>query len=492
MFNTIRRNQKSLMFFIAVLTIIAFAWLYNPADTRELGGNVAARVYGHSYSRADLDRLARLYSVALTLGQLDLIQSLGGAGGDENASLNEFVWNLLVLRHEAAVLGIHPTAEQLAERAQRLPAFQTNGVFDSAKFQAFVQEQLAPRGMSALQIEEVLRDTLLLETTRDLIGSPFSVNSAERARALRVFQKVDLVVLPFDTADVRDSVKIIEAQIREYFERNRARFTAPETLSFEYAKFALPAAEKPPEGKERIAALQDLAGRAADFAATKPADFAAAAGEAGAETGSAGPWDRQTAQASPALPPGVAQAAFALPQEETFSDVIQSGNDFFVLKVISRAPERALEFAEAREAAEARAREVEAAKLESQRALEVVAKIRAGLAAGESLDKAVRDAGAAPQVFSGVDLSKPEIPEAFRPLVRVSTLLNPGEISNPIPTQGGFAAIGVTARAMEATLPPGVDLDAALLGERRDFAFALWLGDRRNAADIVFPQRRGR
>ena len=39
MINILRKNQRVLMLVIAVLTIIAFIWLYNPANTAELGAN---------------------------------------------------------------------------------------------------------------------------------------------------------------------------------------------------------------------------------------------------------------------------------------------------------------------------------------------------------------------------------------------------------------------------------------------------------------------
>lgn len=500
MFNTIRKNQKGLMFIIAVLTIIAFAWLYNPADTQELGTNVAARVYGRTMTRADIDRLARLYPVALALGQLDLIGSLGGASGNENSDLGEFVWNLLVLRHEAAALGIEPTTEQLAGRVRNLPAFQTNGTFDPRKFESFTLEQLGPRGMTSLQVEEIMRDAFLFDTLRSIVGSPASVSPEEKASALRHFQKADILILPFPVAPARDTVKIIEAQARDYFNRNTARFTAPATATVEYAKFSLPESARNTQGRERVAALQELAGHAADFVASKPDDFAAAAKQAGAEAGVAGPFDRQTgqqpvqqsAQNSSLLPAAITQAVFSMAEDSTISDVMQVGDAFYVIKVTARTAERPKAFEEVKDEAFARVREIEAARLVHQQATEAVAKIRASVQSGASLAEAAAAAGVVAQSFAGVDPAQPELPENFRQLAQVSALLNPGQVSNPVPMlPDGFASVGVVTRALDAQIPEGADLDARLLENNQNLLFAVWLDAQRAAADIVLPRRGG-
>ena len=48
MITILRKNQRVLMLFIAVLTIIAFIWLYNPATRRSLGSDTVATIYGRT------------------------------------------------------------------------------------------------------------------------------------------------------------------------------------------------------------------------------------------------------------------------------------------------------------------------------------------------------------------------------------------------------------------------------------------------------------
>src|SRR6187402_112687 len=100
MVNIIRRFQQPLMIAITVIVIIAFAWLYNDTRFAERGGSdKVATIYGKSVSFAQAQRASRKYDVSQQLGLRDFDQAL--AGGSDRESGNNFVWNTLVLKHEA-------------------------------------------------------------------------------------------------------------------------------------------------------------------------------------------------------------------------------------------------------------------------------------------------------------------------------------------------------------------------------------------------------
>ena len=155
MITILRKHQRVLMLIIAVLTIIAFMWLYNPADTRELGSTSVATIYGRNLSQADIEREVKSYQLALAMGQFPLLEGLGGIAQDENRALDQFIWNRLVIQHQAKALGVEPTDSQVAAGIKAIPAFQSNGQFDPGKYKAFVVEQLGPRGFTELQLENI-------------------------------------------------------------------------------------------------------------------------------------------------------------------------------------------------------------------------------------------------------------------------------------------------------------------------------------------------
>jgi len=475
------------MFIVAVLTIIAFAWLYNPADTRELGANVAARIYGRPLSRADLERQARLYDLGLALGEANLVATLGGGSQDGERSLSEFVFNVLVMRHEAQALGIEPTTEQIANRIRLAPAFQESGHFDPRKFEAFVTGRLGPLGMTTLQVEEVTRDALRLERLTELVGGAATVSPQEKARAQRIFQKSDLVVFRFATDVVEAPVS--QEQSRAFFDRNVQLFVTPESLTIEVAKFTLPDAAKASDGKERIAALQDLAGKASVFSeSAKTESLPEAAASAGATVTRVGPFDRQAAvSAGAGVPPAVAQGAFLLASDRAVSDVLQAGDDFYVFRVTDRAAERPKTFEEARPEIEARIRQTEVARLVQSQAARSLAEIRAGLASGKSMTEAAAAAGVPAETFSGVDPSQPELPPDLMICGRVAPLLEPGQISNALPTAAGPVAVGVVSRALPSE---AADVVAQIAEGKSSLFFASWLASRREASGLTFPQAR--
>jgi hypothetical protein len=492
MLYTLRKNQKGLMIVVAALTIIAFAWLYNPSDLTEFGSNIAAKVYGKSLTKADIERQVRAYQLALALGQLDLVSGLGGTSGNEEADLSEYVWNTLVLRHEAAALGIEPTTEQVAERVRTLPAFQTNGAFDPKKFETFTAGQLGPRGMTTLYLEEVMRDVLRFEKVKAVVSSPAALEPAEIQRALQFFQKADLTVLKFPIEAVLPEITVSEEVARSYHSQNARQFVAPESITVESVTFSLSEDQKALEGKEKVAALQDVAAKAAAFAeSASPENFVSSAKEAGVEVKTSPAFHRAIAQFASGLPPAVAQGAFLLTDEVPVSDVVQVGDDFFVYRVVGRSAERELSFEESRSIAEERVRAVTAEKLVRERADAALVKIREAVQAGTSLPEAATAAGVTFEKFEAVDPSTPGLPPEIQSLFRASILLEPGQISNFLPGQSGGNAVVVTQRIDNAeAMPKELEISQQILDNKRDLFFAVWLDSQRRAANITQPQQR--
>jgi peptidyl-prolyl cis-trans isomerase D len=490
MLTIIRKNQKGLMLVVAFLTIIAFAFLYNPTDPGELAGNTVARIYGKTLTQTDIDRQARLYGLALALGQLDLIEGLGGMASNEDQAVSEFIWNLYVLRHEAALLGLVPTNEQVASAIRAMPVFQSGGRFDPALFERFVAEQLGPRGLTTFNLEELVRDSLRLETLRETIASGATAGPAATSHALKFFQPADLKILRFDIEPLVAQAQPSGDDVRAAYEKNREHFVAPETVTVEAAKFTLPPEAADLEGRARVAALQEVVERAAAFMeAAGEENFAAGAEEAGAEVLHVGPFDRAEARQGADLPPAVAGAAFLLVGGERFSDVLQAGDDFYVLRIAGHAPERPLTFEEGRAEAEGMVRRAQAAQALAGEAARAIAGIRSAVTAGESLADATATAGVQVDEFIGVDPSRPSLPQELSAAGRISTLLEPGQISNFIETPSGGIAVALIGRGTPPEDPSADEIAEQIVESRGTLMFMAWLDDRRTASGLVFAGR---
>jgi hypothetical protein len=497
MINVFRLHQKKLMLVITVLTILAFIWLYNPSDLKDLNANAAYTAYGKQLTQADVQRQAGRFYLARDLQQIDLIRELAGMAQTENQMLESFVWNLYVLQHEAEKLGIEPTDAQVADRIRQLPVFQTNGQFDYANYAKFVSEKLGPRGFTEVQLEGVIRDSLRLEALREVIGAPVAVGPSEIAEAGRLFRKVDLQTVTFPMEAAVAAVTVNEEELKGFFAQyqNSPFLIVPETRTVEFVEFALPAEEKA-DGNQ-VEVLQKLADQAVEFSNKAAAgDFAKAAAEAGLTVTKSPEFDRSGAKRSagdasgPDLSP-IAPSAFLLTEQAPVSEPIQSGDKFFVARLVAINPSRPMTFDEARAGIETQVRNMKAQEALRQNAEAAIAKIREALAGGTSFADAVAAAGLKAESIEGLEPAKAAADQES--VVRATLLMEPGQLSGLIPTPQGGAVVYLVSRAPldEAEFAKQkAEILPRLEEAKRDMVFQSWLVAARQAAKIGQVERR--
>ncbi|MCS7008320.1 MAG: peptidylprolyl isomerase, partial [Chthoniobacterales bacterium] len=265
MINVLRRHQRWLLLVIAIVTIVAFAWLYNDTDLRRLGLSRVAEMYGRTIYQPEVDRIVRLYQLAAVLGLDKFLASLSLTASSEQDALNEFIINYFVLRHESEELWIEPTSQQIVEAIRSLPSLQINGTFDRGRYLSFVQEQLAPRGITERQLEQLIRDSLCLDRIWKIVTSPIAVTLADISSALQQYQKTDVIVVKIPPGNATQLADPTEEEIQKYYESNREMFQIPERRVAEVASFTLDAEQRKLEGKSKVEALQELADRASKF-----------------------------------------------------------------------------------------------------------------------------------------------------------------------------------------------------------------------------------
>jgi peptidyl-prolyl cis-trans isomerase D len=498
MIKILRKNQRVLMLFIAVLTIVAFVWLYNPANTRELGVNTIGTIYGRNISQADVEREVKSFQLALALGQFQLIQDLGGMAQDENRALDEFVWNRMVIQHQAKELGIDPTDSQVAGQIKAVPVFQTNGQFDPLKYKAFVLEQLGPRGFTELQLENVIRDALRVERIKAVVSAPVAASDAEVREAARIFDTVSGQEVRF-SLPAGSSGDVTDEEVKSFYEQNRPTLIAPEMRSVQYVKFAPLAGEKPLQGREKVDALQKVADAASAFSEQASASTFEKAAAAGGQTIQTSPeFDRSGATLSAADSQALssdlknlAPAAFLLTEASPVSDVIQSGDAFFVLKLARVNPQRPLTLEEVRPIAASRLGARKAERLLREDAEASLAKIREAISAGKSFADAAAAAGLPTRSFTDLVPSNGELSPEQQQVAAATVLMEPGQLSRMIPSSDGGFAVYLSARTPGGeAAAKNPDLASRILEGKRRLLFMSWLSSMREAAKITVASRR--
>ena len=497
MFTTIRKHQRWLMTLVAAMTIIAFAWLYNTTDLEMVGSNIVAKIYGRDVMQVDIERAVRNYQLALALGQFELVRDLAGQARSEDEGASNFIWNLMVLQHEAARLGVEPGTQAVVDKIKTLPVFQTEGQFDPVKYSAFLQEQLAPRGFTERQLESVIRDSLRLEGIKALVGSPAIVLPGEVSAAMSRLRPFDLEVLRWNAISVAKDVEVSDAELQQAFNERAKELAVAEKRSVRYVLFALSPEEQKLEDKERVTALQKVATATGDFSqalADGGGDMAAVAGKSGltarttplfAADGSSG---GALADADGEVVPAAAKVAFRLPPGGGAYEIVQVGDEgYAVIEVVAVEASRPMTFEEAR--ADLRA-EIIARKRDAmvrEAATAGLDKVRAALAEGKTFAEAAKQAGLKPEKVSGLNLFDPEMDPSKRQLAAAAMELADGAVSDFTPSPDGGFAVYVAGRGdltEEAAAKQKPTIETGLLEGKQMLLFAQWLATAREESDL--------
>jgi parvulin-like peptidyl-prolyl isomerase len=497
MLAVLRKNQQILMLVIAVLTIIAFIWLYNPTDKfHKFGRNDVFEIYGRTVQRAEVDREARAYGLALGLGLTDFVKDMGGLGGDEQVSLSDFILNVAVMRHEAPLLGIGVTDEQVAAVIKGLTLFQTGGAFDPAKYAAFLQEQLAPKGFTQRQLEEIVRDSVRTAALHRVITSPVAVGEAQVRDAARIYQPVTAQMLRFEGDAFAKTAEVKPGDVSAFYERNKQGLVSPETRDISYVSFELPEAARKLEGKERASALQKLAdqaeaaGKAIRDEIAKGSDFAKSAAKSSLRAGKASAVERDgtTGKGKDAgLPESVVSGAFRLQKNGEVSDLIQDGDTFYLVTVDGSSPARQLALAEVTERITEILKRQKASQAAAESASKSLEQIRSAMASGKSFADAAKAAGVKTQIVGPLTPSESKLTSEQQAVVSSTLGLKVGELGQLQPAPWGAFAVWLQKRdpLTDAQWKEHREtLSRTILGNEQEVLFRDWLRAARGASQL--------
>jgi len=483
------------MTLITIIVVISFIWLYNRTNLEKVGSNDVLSINGRVVQKAEIDGIARGYRLAFNLSLTDFISDLGGMETSEEASLNNYIINLLVAQHQAEVLGIRPSDEAVLEAIKSLPPLQTDGVFDPAKYATFIQERLTPSGLSEHHLEDVVRDSLKVQALHRIVTSPIAISDEEVRAAARVYQPVTAQVIRFDREKFLKDVSVTPVEVSVFYEKNKNGLGIGEARSISYASLELPEEQQGLSGKERMAGLQKLAdqvvaaGKAIREGVAQGGDFAKLAEKSGLHADKAANIQRDGSQdgKDSELPAAVVSGAFRLQKSGEVSDIIQDGDSFYILTLDGISPARQLTQAEVAEKITTHLKAEKASKLAIEAADKSLNQIRAALNAGKSFADAAKAAGVQTETLDAVAPSDTKNSEEERALADSTLGLKDGELGALQPAPWGAFAIYLDKRTplTEAQWKEHQsEVSKRLLGNNQTLLFKEWLNQSRGTAGI--------
>lgn len=276
MLTQFRHIQKGTLIVVTAIIVVAFAFLYSDFDFVQgaVGKqNCVVKVYNRCYRQKEAQKLASNFDVALNLGMYDFATVLFGENRKDRDP-TDFIMSLVILRKEAAELGIEPSDEEIKEAIPNLPIFQQPWVnADYVK-----NNILGPNGFTDGDLAQLVKDYLSFQKLRSLIGVGVAAVPSETEREyIKENQRYTASVIRFDREDYVEKIEVTDEEVNTYFEENKANLNSLPKRGFDYVKFtpkALPEnATNEQKAKAELAfanavnrAYSDLAQEGADFA----------------------------------------------------------------------------------------------------------------------------------------------------------------------------------------------------------------------------------
>ena len=501
MIKILRRHRQWLMIVIAILAL-PFCIYFVKTDYSAIRPDQFARIYNRNITGIEARRDARLYDLAQGLGMSTLVQGLTAGANSLDDRYVQFILNLIILRHEAARLGIRPTPSEIANVVRNSGTFRGPSGFDINKYNEFTQNALTPNGLNEAQIEEVAADQLCLNRIKQLVATGVSLPESESKTSYeQAYGKLFVSVIRLRAGDFAKDIKLTDDDIRKYYEAHKAELKTEEKRKVEFVTLSLTDEQKKLTGKERIDVLQKLADRANDFEQAlleKGADFQQVSAKFQLRIETTGEFTAAAPDTKLKADPQLGTTAFQLTAQEPNSEPIQTPDGFYILHLAGVMEARPLTIEEAKPKIVDAIKAGRAREMLSNKAAKIAHDLRETLKAGTPLSSALEQVNAKAEKLAPFTLMDDMDPDAanapkdkppdFIAIRNAVAAIQPGEVSDFFPWEDG----GVIA-VLEKREPPDetkyrekkAAFDERILRNKREIVFYEWLRERQHEAGLV-------
>ncbi len=240
---SIMRKQKEsiaikIVFVIIVLSFVGTIFLVWGKGSDGIGGGkggYAAKVNG---TRISLEEYQNAYQRIRSMYQQIYGQSIPPEMekmlGLKKVALDGLIDNLLAMK-EAKSLGIKVSKDEVSAAIEAMPMFQKDGKFNFDQY----QQVLKSNRMTAKDFEEGQEAEVTLKKVRQTIKDKAVVSDADAlAQYKKENDKLDLEYVAYAPADVAAEVKLTDADLNEYLQKNPNDFKTAEKVALSYILLA--------------------------------------------------------------------------------------------------------------------------------------------------------------------------------------------------------------------------------------------------------------
>jgi len=293
MLDFLRRHNKTFFLVVTAVVIISFTFWGGYTDSGRGSGMItpedtAFTLHGEEHDYLEYKRLSQYYQIASRLG----LTVLDGRVGFTDALTEfaprfqaredvprDFVFNLILLRHELKENGIRASDAEVKEQFRRLPMFQTNGELDRAKLEGF-ENFVGMFGMRVSDVYELVRDWLGMQKLIQIVaGNNVPSPNLSRQFYAATCQTIRVATLAFKLEDFKKAAQVTDDEVKKYFDQKKDQFKTPEKRAVSVVFFdspqgldKLPSEERIRKNTEFSTAVEDFSNEA--FAGGKFDDLA--------------------------------------------------------------------------------------------------------------------------------------------------------------------------------------------------------------------------
>ena len=234
MLGTMRKHATSWLIKVACFAIvIVFIFWGGYSYTEKKASRVAVvngsyiglREYQSTYSNL-VEQMRRQFGRQFSS---ELVETLNLKG----QALDRLINRRLILT-EAGMLEFDVSREELQNAIVSYPAFQTNGQFDSLRYQQILRSnKLTPQDFEANQ-----REDLLINKVEQFITRGTKVLDSEMLSFFHhTRDRVNLAYVQIDPQDFKNRVKVDEEAVRDYFDKHRENYRLADKRNILYVRF---------------------------------------------------------------------------------------------------------------------------------------------------------------------------------------------------------------------------------------------------------------
>ena len=235
MFDFVRKHTKTLMFLLIIPSFVLFGIDgYNRFRDK---GEAVARIGSQEISQSDWDNAHKMEVDRIRASMPNVDPKLLDSAEARYATLERLVRER-VLVEAADSLKLQTSDAKLARELQQNETIASlrkpDGTLDMERY----RQLLAAQGMSPEMFEANVRNDLSnRQVLLGVMGSGFASNAAADTALNAYFEKREIQIARFASADYAAKLNPTEADLEQFYKANAGLFQAPEQANIEYVLF---------------------------------------------------------------------------------------------------------------------------------------------------------------------------------------------------------------------------------------------------------------